>query len=191
MLKSDYSLALFLKSYALDPEKIDSLIVDCRLYDSKAQEELYKHYYPRLFNYLKRTIPDNHELASIVNDSFIKAFNNIEKFSPNGSGFEAWMKTIVKNTALDHLRKEKRNLPLIRTDALAETSRESVYPDTPESVLEMIHQLPEVSRKVVVLYIEGYKHKEIADFLKISEPSSRWYLHDARKRLRRSSKAGC
>lgn len=140
MLKSDYSLALFLKSYALDPEKIDSLIVDCRLYNSKAQEELYKHYYPRLFNYLKRTIPDNHELASIVNDSFIKAFNNIEKFSPNGSGFEAWMKTIVKNTALDHLRKEKRNLPLIRTDALAETSRESVYPDTPESVLEMIHQ---------------------------------------------------
>ena len=51
----------------------------------------------------------------------------------------------------------------------------------------MIQKLPPATHAVFVLYaVEGYKHKEIAEALGISEGTSKWHLSEARKTLQRN-----
>ena len=53
-----------------------------------------------------------------------------------------------------------------------------------EYLLEMIKQLPSMTAKVFNLYaIDGYKHREIAELLNMSENTSKWHLSEARKKL--------
>jgi len=45
--------------------------------------------------------------------------------------------------------------------------------------------LPPASQQVFNLYfIDGYKHKEIAELLEISEGTSKWHLNSAREKLK-------
>jgi len=56
---------------------------------------------------------------------------------------------------------------------------------TAEDILLLVQKLPDATRTVFNLYaIEGYKHKEIADMLKISEGTSHWHVLNARRLLK-------
>ena len=51
-------------------------------------------------------------------------------------------------------------------------------------LLELVRELTPATRAVFNLYvIEGYRHKEIAQLLSISEGTSKWHLNEARKNL--------
>ena len=49
----------------------------------------------------------------------------------------------------------------------------------------MVRQLPSMTAKVFNLYaIDGYKHREIAEMLEMSENTSKWHLREARMKLK-------
>jgi RNA polymerase sigma-70 factor (ECF subfamily) len=51
-------------------------------------------------------------------------------------------------------------------------------------IFKLINELPDTTREVLNLFaIDGYPHREVAKMLHISEESSRWHLHRARKLL--------
>ena len=53
-----------------------------------------------------------------------------------------------------------------------------------EYLIQMIKELPTVTAKVFNLYaIDGFKHREIAEILEMSENTSKWHLSEARKKL--------
>ena len=55
-----------------------------------------------------------------------------------------------------------------------------------EDLLQIVELLPELSRQVFQLYaIEGYTHKEIGEILNMKEGTSKWYLSEARKQLKK------
>ncbi len=125
------------------------------------------------------------EAEDILQDSFIKIFDNISKFEFKGS-FEGWIRRIVINTALKHYSKKSFKQEQIGVDA---------HPDFPlepdayahlneEELLNLIAKLPDGYKVVFNLYaIEGYSHKEISDMLGIQESTSRSQLVKARKML--------
>ena len=49
---------------------------------------------------------DRDTAQEIVQDSFIKVFEKLNLFEQTGS-FEGWIKRVVVNTAIDHIRKSK------------------------------------------------------------------------------------
>ncbi|MNL59315.1 RNA polymerase sigma factor [compost metagenome] len=56
-----------------------------------------------------------------------------------------------------------------------------------DEIMTMIQKLPPATHAVFVLYaVEGYKHKEIAEALGISEGTSKWHLSEARKTLQKN-----
>lgn len=125
------------------------------------------------------------EAEDILQDAFIKVFDNVSKFGFKGS-FEGWVRRIVINTALKkHSKKSYKN----------EQIGIEHYPDLPiepsiyshleeEELLKLIAKLPDGYRVVFNLYaIEGYSHKEIAEMLDIQESTSRSQLVKARKWL--------
>lgn len=127
------------------------------------------------------------EAVTILNDAFLKVFDNIRSYDMKRP-FKPWLRKIIVNTAINHFQKHKKRREW-------EKSGSSEYEIATEEmiisgisyleIIEMVQQLTPVYRTVFNLYvIEGYKHHEIAEKLGISEGTSKSNLAKAKKNLR-------
>lgn len=168
---------------------IEELIKGCRQNERKAQRQLYEQYFNLFYSIVKRYEKDHEHIQTIVNNAFMSIFKSIEQYSGVGN-FEGWMKKILINKALDHL---KQNKGLYVVDKEVEKIGETVMVENEvlshynmAELFEMIQELPAVTRAVFNLYaIDGFTHKEIAQQLNMSEGTSRWHLSEARKQLQK------
>lgn len=162
------------------------LVKDCIAESRTAQKKLYDLYAPGAFGIIKRYIYDNQSAAEeVLNDSFYKVLTKLEQYSFQGS-FEGWIRRIVINTVTDYLRKSISEVHLkeVQSDD-AYVNSEPVGNMAHKELLELIQTLPKGQRTVFNLFVaENYSHKEIAELLGINENYSRWYLNDARRRLK-------
>jgi RNA polymerase sigma factor (sigma-70 family) len=163
-----------------------ALVRECLAESRSAQKRLYDIYAPRAFGIIRRYIYDDEPAAEeVLNDSFFKVLTKLDQYSFQGS-FEGWIRRIVINTITDHLRKTigEVNTKEVQPDD-AFVNSEPIGNIAHKELLELIHSLPNVQRTVFNLFVvENYAHKEIGELIGISEPNSRWYLNDARKRLK-------
>lgn len=150
------------------------------------QRLLYERYAGKLFVVCKRYCKDPDEAEDVLQDTFVKAFRNLDTFRFE-CPLEAWLKRIAINTALKQIRKQK---PWEHTADVQELA--PVLPQADESLptlnyqylLQLIQELPPGCRTVFNLYaIEGYNHPEIAQMLDISEGTSKSQFFRARTLL--------
>ena len=125
------------------------------------------------------------EAEDILQESFIKVFKNIKSFRRQSS-LHYWVKTIVVNTALNHLRNKLYLFPMVDVETV-EVNNESC-PTLSQygvsEILELLAELPSGCRIIFNLYaIEGYKHHEIAEMLNIREGTSKSQYFRAKKLL--------
>ncbi|MEL6656855.1 MAG: RNA polymerase sigma factor [Bacteroidota bacterium] len=161
------------------------LIKGCVREDAHCQQQLFKLYAGKMMAVCVRYARHRLEAEDILQEAFVKVFDNLDKFAFKGS-FEGWIRRIVVNTALKHNQRKYFTNEQIAVEH---------FPDSPlqptaysrlgeEELLRMIARLPEGYRVVFNLYaIEGYSHKEIAELLNIKESTSRSQLVKARKML--------
>ncbi|MDP2113348.1 MAG: sigma-70 family RNA polymerase sigma factor, partial [Bacteroidota bacterium] len=82
------------------------LVERCRKGDTKAQFELYKIYYKPMYNICLRMVGSQVEAEDVMQEAFLNAFTKIDTYQGVVS-FGAWLKKIVINRSLDHLKKRK------------------------------------------------------------------------------------
>jgi len=128
---------------------------------------------------------DEHEAADILGHSFVKMFRSIHSFDVSKGNFHGWLKKIIINESLDHIKQRSRFSSLELGVAEEPFVDNSIIEKTDAAaILRLIKQLPPATHAVFVLYaIDGYTHKEIAAQLSISEGTSKWHLSEARKIL--------
>ena len=148
---------------------------------------LYDRYAGYLTAVCARYIPDDDEVKDLLQESFIKIFQSMDRFSWRGEGsLKAWMTRIVVNDSLKALRKKK---PLRLPETLSEdlVEEDPPFEAVPLKVIhEMIRRLPEGYRTVFNLFVfEDKSHKEIASLLGIKENSSASQLWHAKALLAR------
>lgn len=121
----------------------------------------------------------------ILNDGFLKVFQNIEKYEGKGS-FEGWIRRICFRCLSDHFRKEKSYLQFLVFEDFDKSEMSNALDDMYyEELMNLIDEMPSTTAKVFRLYaIEGFKHREIADLLEISEGTSKWHLSEARAKMK-------
>ena len=163
------------------------LIDACRKGDRNAQYRIYKLYYKAMFNTSLRIVNNLAEAEDIMQDSFLDAFQRLDSYSGEGS-FGSWLKRIVINRSLDHLRKVKETLSLEEAELdvpdIEDDHREEEIQFQVAEVKKAISMLPEEYRIVLSLFLlEGYDHEEIAQILKISNQLSRTRFSRARQKL--------
>ncbi len=174
----------------------DKLIRDCIKGKSKALDKLFDQYSPVLLGLCMRYSSDSQEAQDIMQEGFIKIFFNVKKFRKiEGGSFEGWMKRIMVNTALNHIRKKNARRDTVDFDALEERigdQSDDAYIQndevhvTEEEILALIQELPPGYRSVFNLFVfEKYGHKEIADMMGVSENTSKTQLLKARKYLQK------
>lgn len=125
------------------------------------------------------------EAEDVMQEAFLSAFRNIESYKGEVS-FGAWLKRIVINRSLDHLKKKRVKLEEIneKTTQIPDFQMELKEVNM-EAVKNAIQQLPDGYRVVLSLYlIEGYDHEEISEILGISNSNSRTQFLRAKNKLR-------
>jgi len=158
----------------------------CLKNDRKQQELLYKTLAPRMLAVCMRYAHDKDEAQDILQEGFIKMFNNAHKYRGEGN-LEGWIRRIMVHCAISRYRKQK---PMILVDEFPESSSafSNGYNEhglEVKDILKMIQKLPKTYRSVFNLYaIEGYSHQEIGSQLGMTELLSRTTLHRARTLLK-------
>jgi len=172
-------------------DKEVKLIEGCLAGKRKAQSELYSRFAPVLYGTCLRYAANHFEAQEMMQEGFIKVFSSLSSYERKGS-FEGWLKRIVINNALNHIRSntkqqlfsdysEAENIP----DNIVEVDESSPPPDR-ETMLRLIQDLPDGYRMVFNLYVfEEYTHKDIAIEAGISENTSKTQLMRARQLLQK------
>jgi RNA polymerase sigma-70 factor (ECF subfamily) len=174
-------MALFGKKNYTEQELVEA----CARNERRAQEALYRRFFPEMMRMCRRYTRDEDTAIEIVNNGFLRVFKKIHTFAFKGS-LEGWVRRLVYHSMADHFRDNARYLHFLvledRDEAIPERGHEVFYE---EDILRAVRTLPPVSQEVFRLYaIEGYSHAEIAASLSISEGTSKWHLSTARQKLR-------
>ena len=158
----------------------------CKKGDAKVQKQLYEMYAPLFMSIAMRYMKNIESAEDVMVMGFFKIFNNINKYKGAGS-FEGWMKRILVNEALMQIRKRNNLYMTLELSEVDKKSDEvSIVDDMAyEDLLALLDELPPGYRTIFNMYvIEGYKHREIAELLKISINTSKSQLILAKKRMR-------
>lgn len=162
------------------------LIDGCQNKDRTAQRTLYERFAGKMFVVCQRYTRSNFEAEDVLQEAFIKIFNQIHTFRFE-CPLDAWIRRVVVNTALSLFRKEKawQNQIDIETHAEILSETENILASIQyQQLLSYVRELPAGSQTIFNLYaIEGYPHREIAELLGISEGTSKSQYSRARQLL--------
>ncbi len=164
------------------------LLQGCIANDRKVQKLLYEQFYEFAMTVAMRYSRDEMDAADIMSHAFVKVFKSIKSYDSTKGSLHAWIKRIVVNEGLDHIKSRERFSENVELETVDEPPiNNSVLEEMgAEEIMELIAKLPPATHAVFVLYaVEGYNHREIAEKLGISEGTSKWHLSEARKTLQK------
>jgi RNA polymerase sigma-70 factor (ECF subfamily) len=178
-------MKIFKRKTSFEQNNPESIIAACLQNEPEAQRALISYYYGFAKSICRRFSSDDLSADEILNDSFLKVFNNLHKYNQS-QAFKAWLRTIIVNTSIDYYRKsihETNNISNVRHDIPDETE-DVISKISAEEILRLVRSLSPAYRMVFTLFvIEGYSHKEIAEIMGIKEGTSKSNLQDARHKL--------
>lgn len=162
------------------------LLIGCQKNDSVTQHLVYKTYGPKVFGICKRYLKNRELAEEITMNSFLTVFQKCDQFNSQGS-FEGWILKITVNCCLMELRKNNLQFDDIIQDKITSPSINEIECQIENQDIEkMLEILPDSARIIFNLYaIEGYKHREIAEKLNITEGTSKSQLNYAREKLKK------
>lgn len=167
-------------------KQLDSLLEGCRKYDPRSQEQLYRDFQGFAISICMRYVHHTAEAHELVNDGFMKVFNNINLYNQS-QPFKHWLSRIMTNVSIDHYRVNRKHY---QNQELSHANSVGIEEDylanlSYENLLKTVEKLSPSYKKVFKMYIfEGYSHEEIAERLKISVGSSKSNLARAREVLK-------
>jgi len=160
--------------------------------DDASFEALYRLYSKRLFGYLIRLVKSESIAADLLQDAFIKIWNNRQNIDPEKS-FRSYLYRITENLVYDFFRKAARDKKL---QAAIIESYDDSYNHVEESfcVAEVDHKLKEVikllpaKRRQVfqLIKIEERSYEEVSELLHISVSTINDHVVKATKSVRKN-----
>jgi RNA polymerase sigma-70 factor (ECF subfamily) len=125
------------------------------------------------------------------NDLFQEITIQLWKAFPKFRGdskFSTWMYRVGLNTAITLYRKSKRSIKTQQFDAIQFKIKAQEYDDTEEQQLKLlykaVHQLNDIEKALVFLYLEDKNYREISKTLGITEVNARVKMNRVKTKLR-------
>ncbi len=139
------------------------------------QRALYERYAGAMLVVCMRYCKNKDNAEDILQEAFIKVFKSIQSFRGD-STLGYWVKRVVINTALNYQRGKLYLFPMVDINEIdpKQTQDLTLSNYQMDELLKMIQSLPIGCQVIFNMYaIEGYKHREIAKMLDISEGTSK------------------
>jgi RNA polymerase sigma-70 factor (ECF subfamily) len=141
--------------------------------DIEAFRKLFQAYAPRVKSYMMRQGADAGTAEELAQETLLMVWRKAGLYSGDKGSATTWIYTIARNLRIDRLRKEVAWQPLpvdIGDEASTDPApdEEVVARERRERVRGLLAELPQDQSEVVMLsYIEGLSHSEIAARLKL------------------------
>ncbi len=166
-----------------EPEAVSRM----RAGDVRAFAEMVREFQAPIVRYLFRLTGDEELARDLAQDTFVQAYGSLVRTRP-GLSLKAWLYRIATNNALRHFRRKA----LLSFEPFDEGRHGDAGSDTAqeaadrEAVRQALLKVPEKLRVCVVLhFIDGFKHREIAEMLGISEDAARMRVTRGSEEFRR------
>ncbi len=162
------------------------LLRGCIENNAKVQKLFFERFAPKMFGVCLRYASCKEEAEDMLQDGFVRVFNNLSSYRNEGS-LEGWIRRIIVHVAIRF--KQSQKLQFKEHTYLENTTEVAASPEIlnqldQSEMLSLVQTLPEGYRMIFNLHaIEGYSHGEIAQLLDIQESTSRSQLAKARKWL--------
>ncbi|MEM6316277.1 MAG: RNA polymerase sigma factor [Bacteroidota bacterium] len=171
---------------SISESDLPAILLGCSRNKRSSQNALYRLYYSYGMSVAIRYVGTESEALSIVNDAFLKVFDNIKKYNPN-QPFKPWFRRILVNTAINAVKKKQKYKMEVNIDEAKKVaaSEKILSQISYKELMGMLQSLSLAYRTVFNLYvIDGFKHSEIAEMLGITESTSKSNLTRARVKLK-------
>jgi RNA polymerase sigma-70 factor (ECF subfamily) len=169
-------------------------------------EEIFRLYREAIAAYITRMVGAV-DADDVTQEVFTKIDRGLQRFRGQAK-LSTWIYRIATNTALDRLRRTKRQRPEfvlmdeIQSDPSDAVTNQRSRPSSPlqhvihtemnDCIREQVDRLPEKYRTVMILSsLEELKNQEIADILDISVDNVKIRLHRARAMLKKILENQC
>lgn len=165
-----------------------------------AFEELMRHYYPRIVNFIYRFGGNQGTAEDLTQEVFMRVYKTAPRYRPK-SKFQTWLYTIAKNVALNDLRRSRRLADSIEEPAEGEDHKyhkdigglkenapdeKIIQKEKAARVRAAINKLPGNQRVAIILRrYEEFSYAEIAATLNVSDKAVKSLLNRAMQNLKK------
>lgn len=178
----------FGQSISMTNEALAPILDGCLRHDRQAQNRLYRAFFPYVRAIASRYATSEEDTREIVQDAFFKAFTHIARFKIGDAPFQAWLRRITINTAIDRYRAQLREVDTVELAPQhenAESVAHALLDMDAEHLLHFVRQLSPAYRAAFNLYaVEGFDYQEIANTLGINIGTVKSNIAKARMRLK-------
>ncbi|UCD09232.1 MAG: RNA polymerase sigma factor [Dehalococcoidales bacterium] len=171
-----------------------SVISSIRSGQNNAFAEIVEHYQAPIIRYLYR-LTGNYETAlDLTQETFLKAYHGILK-TKSELELKPWLFRIATNNARQHHRR-RRLLSFIRFNDIGKPGAPEIkthhdHTDEEITVQDTLRKIPTEQRACLLLhYVDGFKYREIAETLGISEDAVRMRVARGKQLFRRVYNGG-
>lgn len=169
-------------------DNIQNIIKNVQDGNSIAERSLYKLLYVNLFKVARAYCADHDEATGVFNYAMVDIFRQLKPFTDETSLLK-WSRRILVNDCIDHIRKKtvyQKKILIVADQESQSVKNEALDNLEMEELFTLINHLDTNARACFVMHVlEGYTHKEIAEKLKINVNTSKWYLAEAKKKIRK------
>ena len=158
--------------------------------DEGAYAKLYDDYSSLLFGVIVRIVADKREAENLLQDCFVKIWQNTDRYDPEKGKLATWLINIARNTAIDFTRskyysqKNKNQTIENFVDKDTGISTHSIPVDT-LGIRQLVKKLTPACRQVIEwMYFEGYTQQEISDHFNIPLGTVKLRVRTAMQELR-------
>ncbi len=167
------------------------LVVAISRYRQEALAEAYRRHAGAVFALSRRLLVDRTLAEEVVQEVFLRLWNNPEKFDPERGSLRSYLLAQCHGRSVDLLRSEtsrrRREERDVRRTAESgyDLEHEVVDLTVAERVKEALGTLPEAEREAIALaYFGGHTYREVADMLNEPEGTVKSRIRAGMKRLR-------
>lgn len=160
------------------------LVLRCQTGDEAAFEEIVRAYHPRLRNFVRRMLDDDHAADDLLQEIWFDVFRNIGRLCELGA-FRAWLYRIARDRVYRLLR--RKGVPTQPLDDVEIVAAVNEEPIDVSALHESLRHLPPAQREVLLLrFSDELSYEQIATAVGCDVGTVRSRLHYAKSALRRS-----
>lgn len=154
-------------------EQPNDLIIAMQNGDEKAFSRLYTMYSKAIYGIIKSIVIDENIAEEILQDVFIKVWNNSKTYSVNKGRFFTWILSIARNTAIDETRSKsfknsRKNLSTSNFIDILSSSDNLNKKINSIGIMKFVDALKPACIKIIdLLYFKGYTQAEASKTLDI------------------------
>lgn len=168
------------------------LVIGLQSRQTTALKTIYEKYSSALFGVITRIVNDDHLAEDILQEAFLKIWNNAESYEASKGRLFTWMMNICRNTAIDKMRSKgyKTSKKTSSDETVLYENPTKIYDDIKPDTIgikDLVNKLkPEWKELVDLIYFKGYTHQEVADELNMPLGTVKTRLRSAILTLRQN-----